>query len=462
MSKRRQQQKNVAEARASVFARPAQPSSTPTGLINVQNKTISRNSKESWPGPFATAWDMISKREDAKRRRMESIQNAQEMINDDQKKSKHDIKDEYEKLLSTLIWQPKKKNSNDRSSFRKIKTLNELCIETFAQSPSHLSIPIIHNMNEDSRSKLLLKLAQLRLLNPEILLMFAFPDSNTASIPEGSQIHEEAILKFMNIVGSSNNDLNNHNNEKNSSSHSYSGSKSSNINIQSIQIHNSGLCFSDKVATYLTNHLTTSTLEVLELQGLYRLSDKALSQLLISCQNSLKYLDLSANARFSELSMQVLRFDKLMSLTLNHISHITDEHLKLMFHNYYHLNRNKLTSSSSSSSTNTCSFSTTTNSNTTNTTMVSLESLSLNGLTNITDNGIIFILEIIGSKLQSLSLNYCSQLTDESLISIRCNCHGLRELDLSYITSLTTPSLIGLFIFHPDLLPKDTTLDEDD
>ena len=92
--------------------------------------------------------------------------------------------------------------------------------------------------------------------------------------------------------------------------------------------------------------------------GLYRLSDQALSQLLLTCQNSLKYctfvpiyiytpnatlstfltyckhihtyclslclshcfcftsVDLSANARFSELSMQSLRFDRLISLVL--------------------------------------------------------------------------------------------------------------------------------------------------
>ena len=76
MSKRRQQQKAVAESRAPVFARPAQPSSTPTGLVSVKNKTTN---KESWPGPFATALEIMSRRDEAKRRRLESIQNQQEI-----------------------------------------------------------------------------------------------------------------------------------------------------------------------------------------------------------------------------------------------------------------------------------------------------------------------------------------------------------------------------------------------
>ena len=88
-----------------------------------------------------------------------------------------------------------------RTSFRKIKTLNDLCIETFSKAPTSVSAQIVQCMSEDNRNKLLIQLAKLRLLTSDILLMFSIPDCNTLDIPECSQISEETILKVISIIG---------------------------------------------------------------------------------------------------------------------------------------------------------------------------------------------------------------------------------------------------------------------
>ena len=70
-----------------------------------------------------------------------------------------------------------------------------------------------------------------------------------------------------------------------------------------------------------------------------------------------------------------------------------------------------------------------------------LQSLSLEGLGNISDNGLLAILKIHSHQLKKLQLKECSLLTEQSLLKI-AECQGLKKLTLSNIPSLNDRILI--------------------
>lgn len=414
---RRVKQKTIAESRAPVFARPAS-SSTPTGMTGNATSTSamtdkrarSTQGKESWPGPFATAREIMSRREEAKRLRDEQILQGAPA-----ESLEPDEMDEYDTALATLQWKP-----TQHAPQSKCPSLIDLCIKSCLAN-LNISSQVINKISDDNREKFLLEIAKVRQLTPAVALAFVVEKSGILCLPECSLLPEETLFQAFNIVSYRPNIA--------TSSDSVMDISEC-IDVRVIQLWNAGYGFSDKIANLLLDRV--SELEVFHVTGLYRLSDEALAKLLQACGDSLRHLDLTSNCRICSQSMQSMRLDSLTTLVLDHSVNLTDDHLKLLC--------NSLPSTVSSSSHVTASSGST------------LETLSLIGLTNITDAGLRELLSRVGAKLQSLSIGQCAQLTDESLVHIRTHCHSLLELDISALPELTTPALIGLFISDPRML----------
>src|SRR5688572_15160147 len=80
---RRNSQREVAERRAEHFARadPKQPksvSSTPTGSFHFKQSLNDGDAKESWPGPFSTARQLIKNRDAVRAAREKSVASKNE------------------------------------------------------------------------------------------------------------------------------------------------------------------------------------------------------------------------------------------------------------------------------------------------------------------------------------------------------------------------------------------------
>lgn len=403
---RKVKQKTIAENRAPVFARPAS-TSTPTGYSSSSTDN-DKAKKESWPGPFATAREIMSKREEAKRLRDEQIQG------DSIESLEPDEMDEYDLELSTLQWTP----SNQHTPQLKCASLTDLCIKSCLAN-LNISSQDINKISDDNRNKFLLEIAKIRQLTPSVALAFAVDKSGILCLPECSLLPEETLIQAFNTISHRPNIL---------ASSSEAIDMSDCVDVRVIQLWNAGHGFSDKVATLL--HDRVSELEVFHVTGLYRLSDESLAKLLQCCSGSLRHLDLTSNCRICTQSMQSIRLDVLTTLVLDHSINLTDDHLKLLCNSLP-----SYPSSMSSLDVGCC-----------------LETLSLIGLTNITDAGIQALLSRVGSKLQSLSVGQCELLTDETLVHIRTYCHSLQELDISVIPTFSTPALIGLFILDPRVL----------
>ena len=422
---RRLKQKTVAEARAPVFARPAQIASTPTGLDGVRVGN-DKEGVQSWPGPFSTARDIIAKREDAKLRREERLANPESDDNDEM--DEEEELDEFDIKLKELKWSPKKIR-NKYQSLTPCLSLAELCVKAYTTNINNITSDVLSRISDESKDQLLLAIARNRCMTPQVALSFVVEDSATVILPECSLLSDHTFDSIFDKV------LPHHNNNNSSS-----GTGESSINI--IQLMNAGHGFGDAVADRLAPKI--AQLEVFQVTGLYRLNDEALARLLIACQHSLRHFDVSSNYRLSSSSLQALRLDMLSSLTLDFCNHLTDEHLSLLV--------NSLTSPSSS-------FSSSSSSSSAH--VSSLEHLSLVGLNLITDQAITTLLAAVGPTLQSLNLAQCGLLTDTTLVTIRTHCSHLRDLDLSMIFNFTTFALIGLFIDTASLSPTAPPLDPD-
>lgn len=410
MKSRRAVQKTVAESRAPVFARPP-TASTPTGLVPVNPSSHAvqgdTNQNESWPGPFAVARDIMSKREEAKRKRDDEIANGESKEHVDA-----DYMDEYDKFLKDLKWSPMKRI---RQNYLKVPSLMELCVKACISFPN-LSIDSLLTLSEECRHQLLFKIAEHRQLSIAIAIHFILPKSMQLTIPECSLLTDEFFVNSLNCVlpepdEAIDNDI---------------------PSINMIQLWNAGFGFTDQVAKSVLSHV--SKLEIFKVTGLYRLSDESLAALLTACNGSLKHLDLTSNSRLNNISCQSIRLDVLISLSLDFVSHLTDDHLVLIGE---HLSQSWSSTKAYSSNLG-CS---------------SLQELSLCGLIHVTDNGVETLISRVGISLHSLSLGHCSLLTDKTLVAIRNHCHTLLSIDISDIPKLTTEALIGLFILHPDFIP---------
>lgn len=186
--------------------------------------------------------------------------------------------------------------------------------------------------------------------------------------------------------------------------------------LRILQLRNCGHGFTDQVAETISEKLGRG-LEILELTGCYRLNEAALCMLLQKCRANLKSLDLSCNSRLGVNSATVVAsMSYLTCLKLDHATPFTNIMLSPLL---------------------------------ASDTLGSLEHLSLAGLIDLDDSGLVSIIRKFGPKLRSLCVGGCVQLTDESIILIRESCRVLDSLDICRLSHVTTAALLGLFIEGP-------------
>ena len=239
----------------------------------------------------------------------------------------------------------------------------------------------------------------------------------------------------------------------------------SNEELREVKLLNCGRGFTDRTAAILTQHC--QALDTLVLTGCYKLNDTAISSLIISgCGGNLTALDLSCNLRLGATALSVIgSVPQLVSLTLNNVTHITDNELDCLLSpsdgggsgGGSGSSSSDGSSSSSSSSSGGGSIGTSRALQT----MKSLRHLSLSGLMEITDTSIQRIILSCGPQLHSLNISGCSQLTDRSIEAIRNMCSNLHSIDVSQLPEVSTAALIGLFIANPMMLDQEAAAGED-
>jgi hypothetical protein len=382
------------EARVAKFARAdvaTLNSTTPTGITT----RMGSNNAEAWPGPFATAYDLLEKRNEAKRLRQEAIENSAlgGVVTDCE-----DELDDYDKILRSLCWNPSSVSKKCEKNSTYVPPLTEICMLYLASNFDHIDTGAINELPIEIKWKLASQLARARKLLPVNATKLAYSGCGVLQLPECSMISEDDLVEVLGYA----------------------------TFMRVLRVGNCGHAFTDTVASIVATRFAAG-IEALEIKGLYRISDKALDGLLRSCASSLTELNLSNsfgldNAVFATIgSMR-----SLTSLVLDYCTSIRDEHIDTLVTNGVH-------------------------------NVSSLKVVSLVGLTEISDSAIVTVLRNFGKTLTTLRLGGCSQLTDESIMSIRETCRMLEDLDISYLPEVSTAAVLALFVIAPSIPTPSTT-----
>ena len=315
---------------------------------------------------------MIAQREEARAARLEAL--AHQGMADESVEEEREA-DVYELILQSLQWSP-------QGSFKmtvEVPTLTSLCINVLVANFE--VVEELGDLSEESRRLLLERLAVARKLTPEalrVVLDVALPMNLV--IPECSTLSEESLQNLFARYPSN--------------------------ELKAIRLTNCGFGFSDTTA--VKAEAVCTAIEVLQLTGMYRISDSSLGRFLGKC-TFLRDVDLSACTKVGKDTIDAMvRLQSLSFITLNDIAMLTDEDLVPL------LQMNKL------------------------------EGISLQGLNQITDTFTMAMLERFGSKLRKLNLSACPSLTDVSCLTIAEHCRILDTLDLSFL-SFTSTALQQLF-----------------
>ena len=198
---RRDQQRQIAERRASHFAR-VDKSSTPTGSLRRRGGTSGveandgesgENAKESWPGPFNTAWQIMEKREAAKKAREEKLKQAKDAVNIVDLES--DELDAYDKELHTMSWDPVPWDASAVNSYdQTIPPLSDMCLNLLTKYFDNVqpeAWDVLSPEQRESLGKLLSK--ERRLLRKEVLALSTVGTSSLL-VSDASLIDEDTMI----------------------------------------------------------------------------------------------------------------------------------------------------------------------------------------------------------------------------------------------------------------------------
>jgi DNA repair protein RAD7 len=406
---------------AARYARMSTPSGTEvhTSLSQVQN---SSDTTQQWPGPFATARDMINKRQAALEARLSRLNDGEYKIEEDEE----DL-DDYEKSLRSVTvknWKPPSNSSsfsfschNIAHNGNPIKRLDDICIDLLAQHFDRVEVP--EELPDIARAKLALELSRFRRLNAEAVLKIACSPASSLEIPDCSSVSEESLMSAIEVTAglrSIYREGNNHGTDKNNNRyhdhyHDDANWKSSDstISLKTLKLFNCGHGFTTKTASLCLK--IASVFTTLKLVGCYRIHDDVLSRLLKEC-TQLQSLDLSYCYHMSNQSLESLKFlNNLNELTLDNILNLENEDFNILCDS---LSNNKI------------------------------RKLSLEG-TCIEDTNMIKLLENHGSYLEFINLSHTSSLTDETLVGVRKYCSNLQHLNISKM-NVTKVGVLGLFL----------------
>lgn len=424
ISSRRKVQQEVAEARASHFARADKTdiSTTPTGTLRNSLLPQSRETaEESWPGPFSTAKSILENRELALKKREEKLKAIKEGIPDSVYRDDEDA-DIYEKTLSKLSWNPQPSTSK---YIYNVPTLNELCLQSIAKS-IHLyeNISVLSPEQQDRLMEILMKR---KVLTFENILKFISPYSTSIKFLDCSELTDDMLLQIIEIncglETSKDFDESIQEVDKNQKSKA-NKDQEKDLDLQhhgklhSLVLNYCGRCFTDKVSSGIIRFLTDN-IEVLSLSGCYKLSNEALSRLVYDCCETLLAVNISYNNILN--SQGIKSFSSLKSLTslsLNYNTQLIDSDLLSLLP----LNQEDLP-------------------------LPFLKEVSFIGLTEVKETFFIQFLKSYGRQLTLLDLsNNTLLVTDETIIAIRSYCTAIETLNLNSLYRVSLMAWTGLFI----------------
>lgn len=472
MTRRAAAHARVAHSRAAHFARAPVSSSCPTGVLGGQSQHGAA-AEESWPGPFSTAHDMIKKREAAKQAR-EAIIAEKDRKQGATSSSGLPDGDVYDQLLQTIASSPRIAVPltifSRQKSISRLSSLATTTLATyweFVEELGNLSATTLAALGSELSRQRKLTPAAVRLMYPisdrtgktaEDMDMFEEEDNNYLAphrailLSDCSALDEECIYDLL---------------------------TASAPQLESLELINCGHVLTSYLVERLTKRDVASLrddyenssfpkLHTLTLTGIYRLQDAYLTKLFaLLPSRRVRSLNLSKDSCLAHdgiaAILQCGKFSHLTTLNLDStlcqgasvVVDVTcagddDEAEKEVADGSPRHQENAVTMFCRSH----------------HEALPHLTSLSLKGVTSLTDSDVALLLSPssnfsrrqqrgsssdpvlvdIGQRLQTLHLDGCSLLTDRALATVRTHCRALRSLDLSNLPLLTTPALMGLFL----------------
>lgn len=449
MTSRRLRQKEVAERRASHFARADKNpvSSTPTGSLVRARSGIAGSSvgeADEWPGPFATARNIMAQREEAKRVREEAISSRaatdRPMVT---------LADAYDKLIQEVnaSTATAMSSSGNFLLYKPILSLAQMCVLVLSSHFDDIEPVDLQYLSSQAREQIAIQLAKLTKCTNEVALKLAVSACQCLVLPECSSIDEDTMIRAIErtagLITSTVSASPSQQEERTVSAGDLQ-------TIRVLRLKNCGRNFSDRTCATIP-YRSKQHLEVLQLTGCYRLSDGGLSELLSPCTESLMSLDLTCNSRLSVDGLRSIRtLANLQELVLDHCSHLSDYDIlqlvdccgdsSLMVEEVHTslLAAARVTDGADSMLLPIVPS--------TRGALGSLSSLSFVGLTEVTDRSVSLVLAALGPQLTDLNLSRCIQLTDTAILAMRSYCTRLRALQLSMLPYVTATAIIALFI----------------
>lgn len=453
VTSRRLRQKEVAERRASHFARADKNpvSSTPTGSIVRARSGIAGSSAgeaDEWPGPFATARNIMAQREEAKRVREEAI--SSRAVTD---RPIVALADAYDKLIqdvnASTAATPSSKG--DCLLYKPMLSLAQMCVLVLSNHFDDIEPEDLQYLSTQAREQIAIQLAKLTKCTNDVVLKLAVSACQCLVLPECSSIDEDTMIRAIErTAGLAASTAIASSSEGEGEGETASADHSSQTIIRVLRLKNCGRNFSDRTCATIP-YRTKQHLEVLQATGCYRLSDSGLIELLSPCTESLMSLDLTCNSRLSVDGLRAIRtMVNLQELVLDHCSHLSDHDIlqlvdccddsSLMVEEVH---SSLLAAARGVDGAESMLLPIVPS---TRGALGALTSLSFAGLTELTDRSVSLVLAALGPQLTDLNLSRCIQLTDTVILAMRSYCTRLRTLQLSMLPYITATAIIALFI----------------
>jgi hypothetical protein len=344
---------------------------------------------ESWPGPWSTAREMISQRESARKSREAVVASrGADTIQDDTGQDPEDVSDDYTELLmqsaAERLLPTFRPALNAARMIFSVPSLSSIAAKVVA---AHIDM---HNhldgISLEWLGNISVELSTRRQLNSQALNLIIPANCSSINIPECSMIDEKSLIDRLNRAA-----------------------VDEGCSLEVINLHNCGSCFTDAASTALRPML--NTLQVLSIRGSFKLSEQALSSLLVE-SSALRVVDISYNLRVGSLCTNALsKLSGLRELAMDGITHLSDADILRL-----------------------CSPE-----------LQKLSSLSLCNASLLTDKSIIAVTTNCGRNLTKLNIEGCSLLTDVVIASLCENNPFLHSLNISSLPLLGQNSLLQLF-----------------
>ncbi|TDH68241.1 hypothetical protein CCR75_006736 [Bremia lactucae] len=304
---------------------------------------------ESWPGYYATIRQLQNNRQAAQDARLQRPPAAEPQ---------------------PLVWTPKRAaRSSVLQADHVVQRLRDLALQTVAQHIEQL--PSLEYIDATARHQVARAVVKLRRLTPEVVPLFIFPGVTEIDLPDCSNIDEETLMRGLKACAS----------------------------LTVLRLGLCGRCVSDNVITELGDAL--KSVEQLQVQGCYRLSDAGCETLVHRCAPSLDSFEISCNQRITKRAIDSFsQLARLHSLTLSECPQIGDESIQALKG------------------------------------MKQLRKLQFTQMERLTDAGMVSLTESL-PDLQEISIARCSQLSNVAVKGILDACRGLTVLNVSDLPLLT-------------------------